>query len=636
MNRHLSKFIMRFFALFLAFFLFGGEPSEFGQENTFFHGYLIENPVIRVGLGIELGDVKVNSSSGMKVYEVKNAYTYELIKDDVDEFSVKGLTENSILYIIPNSLQSYLSYKERDYRGIFILRSSPKGIVLVNLLNLEDYLRSVVPSEMSPYSFNEMAAHKAQAVAARTYAIKNMGLKEDLGFDLYDTPRHQFYKGKNAEHPFSSEAVNSTRGEVALYNGRLIDALYTSSCGGRTEDVENIFRGPTLPYLKSTKCDYESQKEWVLNSQNTIRPVYIRGRNLSNEIATLISLEIIKKADDPIYYMGEISQEEVLSWTRNARSKTGKADVDFELYGERVNFHSFGDLIIAAFDWEEHIEIFSGESEREPLVLDELAPGAAKNNSLGYLVQNNIFPSQIEAPDLQKPLLRGEVIRCLYKALEHDNPLFYSGEFKSVEKDKIFVHSEGRDKELKLSPETFLMNKQAGGSSFVDQAFLFSGEKIRWIEREGVMLFLEIDHSSQADVWDRNSAYRSWKVRRTREQMEKRINRYYPVGELVDIVPKVLGESRRTVELSIMGKDGSAVSRGLEIRKVLGLKDTLFIIEREKDETGNITQFVISGRGWGHGVGLCQVGAYGMAKAGSDYKEILKKYYHGIEIKQIY
>jgi stage II sporulation protein D len=86
----------------------------------------------------------------------------------------------------------------------------------------------------------------------------------------------------------------------------------------------------------------------------------------------------------------------------------------------------------------------------------------------------------------------------------------------------------------------------------------------------------------------------------------------------------------------LKGKDGQAVVKGLRIRKVLGLSETLFVIDREYDKEGAITHFTFNGKGLGHGVGLCQVGAFGMALAGANYKDILKKYYHGIKISKIY
>jgi stage II sporulation protein D len=116
----------------------------------------------------------------------------------------------------------------------------------------------------------------------------------------------------------------------------------------------------------------------------------------------------------------------------------------------------------------------------------------------------------------------------------------------------------------------------------------------------------------------------------------KRVNQYYPIGELIDIVPQRRGDSKRVVEMLLKGKDGQAVVKGIRIRKVLGLSETLFVIDREYDKEGAITHFTFNGKGLGHGVGLCQVGAFGMALAGANYKDILKKYYHGIKINKIY
>ena len=72
----------------------------------------------------------------------------------------------------------------RTTGGSSSLRGSRKGILLINILNVEDYLKGVVPGELSPYAFGEIEALKAQAIAARTYALKNIGQFEDLGFDL--------------------------------------------------------------------------------------------------------------------------------------------------------------------------------------------------------------------------------------------------------------------------------------------------------------------------------------------------------------------------------------------------------------------------------------------------------------------
>ena len=114
--------------------------------------------------------------------------------------------------------------------------------------------------------------------------------------------------------------------------------------------------------------------------------------------------------------------------------------------------------------------------------------------------------------------------------------------------------------------------------------------------------------------------------------MAKAIARYGSVGQVRDIVPKRLGVSGRVVELEVVGAEGQLDLKGLRVRWGLGLRENLFVINRETGPRGEIERFVITGKGWGHGVGLCQVGAFGMAQAGSTFDEILKHYYTGVSL----
>jgi stage II sporulation protein D len=90
------------------------------------------------------------------------------------------------------------------------------------------------------------------------------------------------------------------------------------------------------------------------------------------------------------------------------------------------------------------------------------------------------------------------------------------------------------------------------------------------------------------------------------------------------------------VELAVLGSSGELPLRGLKIRWALGLRENLFVVERERDAKGNVARFVFTGKGWGHGVGLCQVGAYGMARSGASYEQIVKHYYRGIALSKAY
>ena len=83
------------------------------------------------------------------------------------------------------------------------------------------------------------------------------------------------------------------------------------------------------------------------------------------------------------------------------------------------------------------------------------------------------------------------------------------------------------------------------------------------------------------------------------------------------------------------GSEGDLLLRGLRVRWGLGLRENLFVIQRERDSRGGVAAFVFTGKGWGHGVGLCQVGAFGMAKAGATSEQILKHYYSGIALEAL-
>lgn len=135
---------------------------------------------------------------------------------------------------------------DSEARGLFLLTG-------INILPLEEYLRGVVPREIGTGRPTDFEAIKAQAVAARTYAVSNRGRRGDLGFDLFATTADQVYGGVAAETPLGDSAVLATRGEILVYDGRPIEALYHSTCGGRTTSRRDAWGGPDVPYLVSVE-----------------------------------------------------------------------------------------------------------------------------------------------------------------------------------------------------------------------------------------------------------------------------------------------------------------------------------------------------------------------------------------------
>jgi stage II sporulation protein D len=136
--------------------------------------------------------------------------------------------------------------KQRGYRGRLQVLVGGSGLRAINHVGLESYLPSVVGSEM-PTSWPQ-AALRAQAVAARTYALRQR--KPADPFDLSATVSSQVYKGVDAETPSTREAVLSTRGQVLMYGSSLANAVFHSSSGGATENSGDLW-SQQLPYLVS-------------------------------------------------------------------------------------------------------------------------------------------------------------------------------------------------------------------------------------------------------------------------------------------------------------------------------------------------------------------------------------------------
>lgn len=146
---------------------------------------------------------------------------------------------------------------QRSYRGrLDITPLSGAKFMVTNVVFAEDYLRSVVPAEMGADA--PLEALKAQAVASRTFALGNRGKHAKDGFDLCAGVHCQVYKGADAERPSTDQAVQETAGLVMKRDGMLVSAPFHSTCGGRTEDAQNVWGSPS-PVLQSVRCSAQGE-----------------------------------------------------------------------------------------------------------------------------------------------------------------------------------------------------------------------------------------------------------------------------------------------------------------------------------------------------------------------------------------
>ncbi|MDR0742329.1 MAG: SpoIID/LytB domain-containing protein [Puniceicoccales bacterium] len=202
--------------------------------------------------------VKVARNQSAKIKLVNGNFTITVIGGNK---CLRNVREN-ITIKCPNGFLGVKNLqrhsKQALYRGNFEITKASNGkFFLVNVVALEDYLKSVVPNEM-PIKFG-IEALKAQAVVARNYAIAPRS-KEFKEFDLYDSVASQVYFGTNTEHPSSNQAVKETEGIILLHGGNPILALYFSTSCGHTENYENTFTDPKTNAFPGTPLPYLTGK----------------------------------------------------------------------------------------------------------------------------------------------------------------------------------------------------------------------------------------------------------------------------------------------------------------------------------------------------------------------------------------
>lgn len=185
-------------------------------------------------------------------------------------FLIDGAVAGAYPQFSPVKKSEVLSLGSRSYRGRIEIGRYEKGAVTaVNIVPLEQYLYSVIASEMGD-SF-ELEALKAQAVCARGFAVKVSGYGSDSNikkpYQLGDTASDQVYKGYTVETSKTRQAVTETTNEFVKWNGLIVKTYYFSTSGGRTEAVEDMFVA-TLPYLRSEPDLYEqspAKKPWIVS-----------------------------------------------------------------------------------------------------------------------------------------------------------------------------------------------------------------------------------------------------------------------------------------------------------------------------------------------------------------------------------
>jgi stage II sporulation protein D len=560
----------------------------------------------------------------------------------------------------------------KDYRGdIHLILNSRGRINVINQLPLEQYLRGVVPRELSPAAFPQIEALKAQAIAARSYALATRGRFRNEGFDVRDDAQSQVYDGLGAEHPLTNRAVEETRGLVVVYKdeeGRMapIEALYTSTCGGRTENNEAIFLTRPVSYLRSVECapDRTAPANREIIADQMAETLSGPEGQLARDVAVLDVLGFsLPRPVTSKYMRGAVDEDELMGWIERAArlarqaipERSRRATTGLPAFASLVAAALYGNgrasLLLSPADIDYILQGLGGEDVPRELRAD-----------LALLLKDGILRLAADSRlDGRSPVTRAYAIETLARALTFKIhlPGLKSQTSRPAENGRLVIANSGAATKraapreagareagareaaadgIEIDRKAWLFRRFADMSFAVDRLTLVGGERVTYhVNAAGRVDFLEAEISDRGAASDRLSGQAQWRERVTTEELRRRLARYrVAVGEIENLAPITYGDSNRVLEIEVIGADGRSRLRGFQIRNALGLKENLFVIDRETDDEGRAVAFVFTGRGWGHGVGMCQTGAAGLAKDGYSYTSILQKYYTNVKVQKMY
>lgn len=256
---------------------------------------------VRVLLINSSRSIKVSSLQAVKVYDMRtkriimrtrlNEGAQVLIRNGRVLLDRQFLNTSRIR-LVPHPGE-YIKVRGMRYRGQMDIacHKQNNGLQVVNYIPLEDYIQGVVPNEV-PASW-PMEALKAQAIAARTFALYKMSGRQGQAYDLDASTNSQVYRGLDSEKEETNLAVKHTLGLTAIYQGKFIAAFYHSNCGGRTDNIRNVW-GSRIKYLTGGSCgfcDNNPHSRWTFGITKAKIGAQLRRHNIPVQAVENIEIQ---------------------------------------------------------------------------------------------------------------------------------------------------------------------------------------------------------------------------------------------------------------------------------------------------------------------------------------------------------
>jgi stage II sporulation protein D len=493
------------------------------------------------------------------------------------------------------------------YRGRVLVYLNDRGLLnVIDELPLEDYLRGVVPVEMGPELYDTLDALKSQAVAARTYTVRTLGGFAAEGFDLCASPRCQAYGGMDAEHPLSDRAVGETGGEIVLYQGEIADALYSASCGGSTENVEVVFPQRHGDHLRAVPC---AERGAVRIEAGAVSPDTAwadrivellveqpvgsgRGRSTGAALHQARIESLVERAGLPVPAgsLRSLERAEVRRYLQSALDLTLDATV---LRDAPVDSST-------AAAW---------TPDERRLHARFSAAAIAERPTL----------TEVEMRDTTL-----DVARLLDVARDE------RAYFLDYGKEGLEVRTGDQRRRIPIAPTVATFARKGGELRGAPLA-LAPGDRLRLFWSGDRLLAVASDREGENGPYQPASP---WTVFRGEDELRRTVANLYPGFSLRDLEVVSRGISGRVGSLRLLGEGrDTVVIEGLAVRWTLGTPETWFDLRRGVEDGSR--GWLMQGRGRGHGVGMCQLGAVAMSRRGQTYKEILAHYYAGARLGRL-
>jgi stage II sporulation protein D len=300
-----------------------------------------------VGNYISAGEADAAAASlGISSYSVTSgtSYTVAVVETGTNrilfEFEYGSAYYLGVMPLSSNGAKCQTWFKGyRYYGGFMYARFGGEDISVINLVNIEDYVKGLLPYEMA--NTWPLEALKAQAVCARTYAVAKLGSHSSSGFDLCTTEHCQVYRGIGSANDLTDQAADETAGQYVTYNGALCETYYSSSDGGATEDVENVWSKP-IPYLRGVIDPYEADIAGKVSGYSwtktyTANEITTRLRNKGYNCATIVSMAVSQFTDVGNVYRVTLTDSNGVKWNftkgDSIRSALGVNSIRFTIGG---------------------------------------------------------------------------------------------------------------------------------------------------------------------------------------------------------------------------------------------------------------------------------------------------------------